>query len=152
MADFGCASTTHCTSTRSGTVEYAAPEVCVHILLCHGLYSMPGFVVCGGAWEVHWKKRRLAPTVNKEKAREVMSSHCRASPGGGLGVCLASELVHLSPSPPPPVPPYLPTHLPRTSGAAGQLTLLIRGRGRQGGGGAASQEEGGGGEAVPEKH
>ena len=51
VADFGCASTTRCTSTRSGTVEYAAPEVCVQMLFCHGFCSMPGFVVCGGALE-----------------------------------------------------------------------------------------------------
>ena len=36
-------------------------------------------------------------------------------------------------TPPLSLPPP-PTHLPRTSGAAGQLTLLIRRRGRGGGG------------------
>ena len=56
-----------------------------------------------------------------------------------------------TPLSPPQCPPYPPTHLPRTSGAAGQLTLLIRRGGRQGGGGVTSQEEGGGGGAAPEQ-
>ena len=53
----------------------------------------------------------------------------------------------------PSLPP--PTHLPRTSGATSQLTLLIRWRGRgrkEGGGVADSQEKGvGGGGAAPEQ-
>ena len=44
----------------------------------------------------------------------------------------------------PPLSLPLPTHLPRTSGAASQLTLLIRQRGRGGGGGVADSQEKGG--------
>ena len=70
--------------------------------------------------------------------------------------CPRSAHPHPSPPPPPPAPLIPPTHLPRTSGAASHLTLLIRQRGRGGGeqpgeggkrGGSTSAEE----EAVQKK-
>ena len=52
--------------------------------------------------------------------------HPRSNRRGQDGCPSPAHLYPSSPPTSPHCPPYPPTHLPRTRGAAGQLTLLIR--------------------------